>query len=198
MSLNVRSPRLSRQAAIQACLDASERSLRLAFAFALEDHWTVSVYKADVQRSRRTELACIANLRSVPCDVKNARRWPDGIGVTGIAYARGTEVVIPDLSAKELGSLHDVTALAKKEDGTRYRSVIGVPILIGSNNEKWGIVVATSDQPKHFSLDEQDGIKTTEPARAVAAMIALLLTSHAPPPASATPQPPLQPNPGTA
>lgn len=163
---------------IQACMTASERSLRMAFDFELEDHWTVSVYRANRANCFPADLECVAHLRSIPCDIKNARKWPEGIGVTGIAYARGTEVIIPDLAARELGTLHDITALSKPEDGTRYRSIVGVPILVGPSHDKWGMVVATSDSPHHFSLYEDDGVKAAEAARALAAMIALLLAAE--------------------
>lgn len=186
-------------AAIQLCLDSAERSLKLAFDFSLQHHWTVSVYKADRKTCYPAQLTCVAHLRSVKCKIDDARSWPEGIGVTGIAYARGTEVVIPDLAAPELGSLHDITKNSKPEDGTRYRSIIGVPIVLGEkNDDKWGMVVATSDQPQHFRVGFAGAdIPTTEPARAVAAMIALLLSANDLKPSQQVPPvaPPIQPPP---
>lgn len=190
---------------IQACLKAADRSLRMAFQFAQQDHWTISVYRANRRDCYPAELECIAHLRSIECEVKDARKWPEGIGVTGIAYARGTEVVIPDLAARELGTLHDITRLSKPADGTRYRSIVGVPVLIGPKHEKWGMVVATSDSPDHFTLDDDEGVKATEAARALAAMIALLLAHHigsapatrSPPSGQPTPPAPTPPPPAT-
>jgi hypothetical protein len=37
----------------------------------------------------------------------------------------------------------------------------------------WGVAVATTDQPHHFNVDPADGVSTSEPIRAIAAMAAL-------------------------
>jgi hypothetical protein len=65
---------------IAAMIDAASRSLRLACGFEIDHHFTLAVYVAETDAvSRDVTLRCIAQDRSVPCALAQARTWPNGV-----------------------------------------------------------------------------------------------------------------------
>jgi hypothetical protein len=87
----------------------------------------------------------------------------------------GTEVVIPDLAAPELGTVFALktAVLTREHDLKRYRSMVAVPITTSAGASIWGVAVVTTDRANHFTNDPSDGVSHTEPARAIAAMAGL-------------------------
>ncbi|HEX6860180.1 MAG TPA: hypothetical protein VF138_08300 [Caulobacteraceae bacterium] len=169
---------VTEQELLQALLDVAARPLKLAAGIQTRHHYTICIYKAVPGSSvGETVLKCVAHLREVRCDLDKARLWPVGIGAVGVAYARGSEVLVADLSAPEVASYYDLPNW-KPEDRGRYKSIVAVPILLGDDNLKWGVVTATSDEVGHFSFSAQNGVRTSEAARALAGMVALALTKH--------------------
>ncbi|MDN3279498.1 hypothetical protein QWJ07_34895 [Frankia sp. RB7] len=163
---------LQPQSIIQTCLSASSNSLLGAFDFSITDTWTICVYRATLE-SGSVLLRCIAHLRKIPCDLSEARSWPEGVGVAGFAYSMSKEIIINDMSAPEYATMFDLNSLKRDYDKARYASLVAVPINIGNNPKPWGVAVATCDQAGHFSSEPSYGVATTEPARALAAMSAL-------------------------
>lgn len=157
---------------IQTCLSAASNSLLGAFDFAITDTWTICVFRA-VPESGTTILRCVAHLRKIQCDIADARAWPEGVGVAGIAYSMNKEIIVKDFSAPEFAAMFDLKALGRAYDKARYASMVAVPISIGNNPKPWGVAIATCDRPGHFSPDPSYGVATTEPVRAIAAMSAL-------------------------
>jgi hypothetical protein len=158
---------------LQTCLDAAINSLVVAFDFDIEDTWTICVYRAERRESNKAMLRCIAHARKISCDIADARAWPEGVGITGVAYSMGNEVVIPDTSAPELGTIFTLKTNTREHDRERYRSMVAVPIAIGAKSSPWGVAVVTTDRPHHFSTEPADGVPHAEPIRAIAAMAAL-------------------------
>jgi hypothetical protein len=111
--------------------------------------------------------------RSIDCEIDAARVWPEGVGAGGVALSRGQEVLVPDLQAPELGTLHQIGDLRREHDAMRYRSIAAVPILVAREKLPWGVVVATSDRAGHFGIDQGTGVRTAEASRALAGMVAL-------------------------
>jgi hypothetical protein len=67
---------------IQTCLAAACNSLLVAFDFAMEDTWTIAVFRAHkAKESDKAVLRCIAMTRKIPCDITAAREWAEGVGV---------------------------------------------------------------------------------------------------------------------
>jgi hypothetical protein len=164
---------------IESILDAASRSLKIACGFQLENHYTFVVYEARCTTQAGREqwhLHPVAGDRSIKCDLKNARIWPMGVGVGGYCFSSGMEVVVPDMNAPNLGS--GFAYPRKPDDDRLYRSIASVPIRVGAGNEIWGVVVATSDSPHHFSLDNDPGVQTVEGVRAFAGMVALAIQSR--------------------
>lgn len=176
----VANPNLDETGTIRAMLEASERSLKIASGFELTEHWTLGVYKAeDDATSERTLLVCVAHLRSIPCDISAARKWPEGVGAAGAAYAIGGEVIVPDLQATEIGNRFGTSgATASPDDETRYRSIVAVPVMMAASARPWGTVVATSDRTNHFLAEERPSIRTFEATRALAGMVELALEAR--------------------
>lgn len=168
---------LDEVAIVEALLESAERSLQRALGFETRIHWTICVYRAEKDTETcKMNLRCIAQRRSIKCEPKNARSWPAGVGVAGASYSRGLEIVVPDLTAPELGNLYNLATMAKPEDYERYRSIAAVPIKIAPDPaDPWGVVVVTSDQPDHFYPDREPGVQSVEGARALAGMIELAL-----------------------
>jgi hypothetical protein len=160
---------------IESCLQVAKRSLLIAFGFALEEHWTIGIYAAEKDASGKNQLRLIAHERSIPCEIKDGRAWPEGVGVAGIAFAKSAEVIVPDLLDPAVGSTFDLGPLQKEGDNIRYRSIAVVPIRSDIESTTWGVVVATSDRPRHFEAKGQIGIQNAEPLRALAGMIELVI-----------------------
>jgi hypothetical protein len=167
-------PGIEANTIIANCLEAASNSLLVAFDFDIQDTWTIAVFMAEQpSESDKVILRCVAHSRKINCDIKKARTWEAGVGIGGIAYSTGNENIIPDMSAPELGTVFNLGTHARDYDAERYRSIAAIPIRIGANPIPWGIAVATSDQKGHFSAGASDGVSTTEPIRAIAAMAAL-------------------------
>lgn len=164
-------------ATIERLLEAAERPLLLACDFAHPQHWTLCVYNATIDpESKHATLKCIAHSRSIKCDIAQARTWEEGEGITGAVYARGMEIIIPDLLARELGTSYELKPQNKRDyDTVRYRAIIGVPIKVGTEMKPWGVVIATSSDPGHFTPDHVSGVRTVEGPRALAGMVALAI-----------------------
>eukprot|EP00435_Cladocopium_sp_Y103_P077128 s1_g867.t1 len=162
---------------IGSLLDVAKRDLQLALGFNLDHHWTLCVYQAiAAEDSGPTQLVCVAQSRSIECDIAKARSWSEGQGVVGSSFAQNREVIVPDLHDAALGSTFDLASNAKPDDNQLYRSIASIPVRVPNDHkEVWGAVVVTSDQPSHFSTDHVRGVQTVEGARALATMLELAL-----------------------
>jgi hypothetical protein len=175
-------PQIDSIKVIELCLQAAKRSLLIAFGFALEEHWTIGIYIAEKDNeSGKDQLRLVAHERSIQCDITQGRKWPVGVGVAGVAYAKAAEVIVPDLLDPALGSAFNLAERRKPGDEERYRSIAAVPIRKASDPASlWGIALATSDRPDHFDVDTSPGVQTAEALRALAGMVELVvrLASH--------------------
>lgn len=135
------------------------KDLRTALGFEMEDTWTLVVYQKIVDPNDGcTYLECVAHDRSVDCEISKARRWREGVGVAGMALAKGDEVVAPDITHPAAVSLFSLNGdVLKAEDRKLYRSMFAVPIRVGNDEHPWGVVLASSDQPQHFLPAETSG-----------------------------------------
>lgn len=159
--------------AARLILKQGARNLRLACGFAAEDHHTMTIYKARScgRRSPHSkELYPVATDRSIECPLELARAFPAGMGATGIAYSNNTEVFNEDASKASAVDLPP--DLKKDTDVSVHASMVAVPIRLRGQVSPWGVVTLSSSARGHFDRAEQ-GLQTAEPARAIAAMMAL-------------------------
>lgn len=162
---------------IDGLVESAKRPLLLALGFEMHQYWTLCVYIGEPDASNtRKQLRLIAHTRTIMCDIADARVWPEGVGIAGQTYLLGNEIIVPDLSAPDFGTLFQIPE-PKLED-SRYRSMVGIPIRLGADGPIWGVVIATSDRPGHFSNDERDGVRPAEGARALAKMVALIVAAN--------------------
>lgn len=167
-------PDTSVSSIIQTCLSAAGDSLLVAFGFDIKDIWTICVFMAQPDsESGKVSLRCVAHMRKIPCDISQARSWPEGVGVAGIAYSTNHEIIIQDMSSPEVSAVFDLGAQARSYDKDRYASMVAVPVTVGANPKPWGVAVVTTDRPDHFSPEPSYGVATAEPIRAIASMTAL-------------------------
>jgi hypothetical protein len=156
---------------ISRILSQAQRSLFLAHGFRLNEHYTICIYKAKQDPdSKKFKLHCVAHIRSIMCDLTESRTWAEGVGVAGVAYARKSEIVVPDLLAPQLGTLYNLPE-KKQDDDSKYRSIVAEPIFLESS-DPWGILVSTSSEPDHFSIKNR---AFSEVAQSLAGMISLAI-----------------------
>lgn len=172
---------------VQLIFELTKFSMPIAINFRPSDQWTVCVYRADRSAGSPDILRCIAHNRAIECDIANARPWQEGVGVAGVSYANCREVIVPDLRAGNLGNLFNVGSRERSYDEARYRSFAVVPITLGTADKPWGVVVATSSTPYHFTLEMGTGITTAEAVRTLAEAIALTVACCRPAASAAPP-----------
>ncbi|HEX8300721.1 GAF domain-containing protein [Sphingomonas sp.] len=159
---------------LSAFMDTTLRSLPISMGFQQADRWTICVYRASLNpQTDRYDLICVAHNRAIKCNASEARPWSEGIGVSGISYSNRSEIIVPNLQSASLGSMFNLAAGARDYDDERYRSIVSVPVKVDGQDRPWGVVVATSDRVDHFTPDDETGLKTTEPVRSLAGMVAL-------------------------
>jgi hypothetical protein len=93
-----RPARIDSEAAVLEVMEVHGHLLAISAGFRMEDRWTISIYRADPAPSGKRDLRLIAHYRSSPCDLKGARVFPEGIGVVGVAYQRGADQIVPDIT----------------------------------------------------------------------------------------------------
>jgi hypothetical protein len=175
-------PHVSVAGIVQNFLIGAQSSLHVALDFEIGDTWTICVYEARRdQESGKVKLHCVAHDRTIQCEINEARIWQEGNGVAGVAYSTGSEIIVPDIYAPELGTTFALKENFRDHDKERYHSMIAVPVMVGSGKIPWGVVIATSNRPRHFHDEPVDGVPTSEPARAIAAMVALAVKALAKP-----------------
>ncbi len=157
-------------------LEVSDHQLLVALDFQVAQHWSIGVYRVETQANGGRVMRCVAQRRSIKCDIKGARLWPEGRGAGWIALTNGNDVVIPDIKSPAMGTIFD--GMLKLGDVDRFRSVAAVPIVLAHTGEKWGAVVATSDQEDHFSIDDRPGVRPIEGAKALGGMVALAMAAR--------------------
>lgn len=159
---------------VKTLFDLAARPLQIAIAFDQADRWTLGVYKAVPSKTpNKAELRCVAQKRAIECRTEDARVWPEGVGIAGIAYLNAREIVLPNLQAEGMHAVFGPHGKTRAYDAERYVSMVAAPIKVAGREKPWGVVVATSDRVAHFSAESRPGFKTDEPVRTLAAFIAL-------------------------
>lgn len=163
---------------VSGMFDLVSRQLAIAAGFAQRDRWTIGIYKAVIGTDGRAVLTCIAQRRAIECATSDARDWPEGVGIGGIAYVNAREIVVPDLRAEGVQAVFGPRGMTRPYDSERYVSMVSVPIMVAGREKPWGVVNATSDSPGHFAAESRPGFKTDEPIRTLASFCALAVAMH--------------------
>ena len=164
---------------IEQCLFSTKQDLKLSLGFEMQHTWTICIYKSvHDAKEQQYFLECIAHDRSIMCDLAEARKWKEGVGVGGMALAKNGEVTAPDILSHDAGSLFRLEGnIVRREDLVRYRSMMAVPINIDGDQRPWGVVLVSCDQPNFFGTSEVDhfGLQPEEAVRTLAAITALAI-----------------------
>lgn len=171
----------------QTLLDLAGVMLPVALGLRQEDRWTICIYKAEVNESGYNDLKCVAHLRRIQCDISKARSWREGVGVVGISFANRQEVIVPDMSAAQLGTIFNLASDTRDYDSDRYRSMAAAPIKIEGQKLPWGVVVATNDRVNHFDHLDETGLQTAEGVRLIAGLLAIAAGAQATKPKPTSP-----------
>jgi hypothetical protein len=164
---------------LQEILDSNGRRLTQLLDFDASELWTIAIFRANGEKPRDAErLVCVANLRADRTEQAGEHRtWGRGEGVAGHAFMTARELIVHDLQDTERYSWLHVPD-EKKSDKDRYRSLAAVPISVGSQQDPWGVVVATSDVESRFDLDGYEvGAGRLEPLRLLAGIVAVAVAA---------------------
>jgi hypothetical protein len=147
---------------VGAMLDAGSSDLEGACGFGAGEKWAFSIFRREQLTSRsnkevmRRFALSWADRRGEKASSK-AREWKKKEGFTGVAWQNDAEVIESDATDPRVAALYPVPSTKQKpDDRDRYVSVAVIPIKVGSNDEMWGAVTATSNVKDRFSRDSTD------------------------------------------
>lgn len=152
-------------------------SLRNAVDYRAGDFLTFTIF----QKVKRGRVELMQPIAREWTDVREAanlgRSWKRGEGFTGSLWSlahdnRKASVVEPDTQKPEAHRYKVDSADPERE--RRYRSVASFPILVGRENEIWGVVTATSDRPGVFDHTGDLARQSVETVRDIALVASLL------------------------
>lgn len=153
-------------------------NLRTAIDYETGDFLTVTVFQktGSGARPRMTPLA--REWTDEPDDSQLGRSWKRGQGYTGHLWSLATDnpfanVVEPDTQRREAQERYKVENADPAREA-RYRSVASFPILVGEDNQIWGVVTATSDRAGVFDHSGDLARQSVETVRDVAIVASLL------------------------
>lgn len=157
-----------------------KRTLPDAARFTYGDPWTICLYRAQPMASEpgKYELRLVEHLRSIQCEKSEARIWPEGKGVSGVAFSNNAEMVIPDMMEASAQALYNSAGNGRSYDLDRYRSMAVVPISVQGLARPWGVVAATSSFVDHFDGNSDPGLQPVEAIRALAKYAALAVAIY--------------------
>lgn len=170
---------------IKTLFEVCQAEILGSMGMTYSEKMTISVYQVDKAPSSGEDiLNIIVNKKPNKADEQHytSRSWKKGEGYSGQAWMQADEVVVPDsFLVPESYHVKNLSekSLDQKAELKRYRSVAAVPILVGRNNDVWGVVSVTTDRPNKFSttfLDDDVAAQNVETVRILAKMIALLVS----------------------
>lgn len=161
----------------QRLLRTAISSLRIAVDYQAGDFLTITIFQK-VKEGRGEVMKAIAREWTDEREaVTLGRSWKRGQGYTGHLWSLALDnpsasVVEPDTQRPD-SQRYKVDAADPVREG-RYRSVASFPILIGENNQIWGVVTATSDRAGVFDHTGDLARQSVETVRDIAMVASLL------------------------
>lgn len=167
------------QTAAKRLLSLSAASLRGAIDWEAQDFLTVTIFRAGKDKSGADVMKPIAREWTDSGASAGGRAWPKGKGYTGVLWSLAcadprASVVEPDTSLPAASSKYPIDNPDPDRE-KRYLSVASFPILVGKDNEVWGVVTATSSRKGVFDHEGQLARQSAEVIRDVALVASLLV-----------------------
>jgi len=162
----------------QILLKTAISSLRIAVDYNAGDFLTFTIFRKTGENSQE-EMRYIARAWTDEKEEATAgRSWKPGEGYTGYLWSlardnRKASVVESDTQRPEAQRRYRVEGADPQREG-RYRSVASFPILVGQDNEIWGVVTATSDRAGVFDHTGDLARQSVETVRDIALIASLL------------------------
>lgn len=173
------------QTAANRLLQLPAATLRAAIDWESGDFLTVTIFRLGRDKSGVEVMKPIAREWTDSGASVGGRAWLKGKGYTGVLWALASadpkaSVVEPDTSLPQMREKYPVDR-GDPERENRYLSVASYPILIGKENEVWGIVTATSSRKGVFDHGGRLARQSAEAIRDVALVASLLVKLDAKP-----------------
>lgn len=147
---------------IEAMLDAGSSDLEGAIGFEAGEKWAFSIFQRvpDPDGGKFEVMQRIAvsfndrqreKAREADKPEMQTRHWKKKQGFTGVCWQNDDEVIEADLRDPLVAKRYPIDKDKQKPgDEDRYVSVAVIPIKVGSTNEMWGCVTATSNVPDRW------------------------------------------------
>jgi hypothetical protein len=153
---------------VEAMLDAGSSDLEGAIGFEAGEKWAFSIF----QRQCDPDGSKLEVMRRIVVSFNDRQRekaredskpemlprdWKKKEGFTGVCWQHDDEVIEADLRSLGVAEQYPIpTAKQKVGDEDRYVSVAVIPIKVGSSNDMWGCVTATSNIPNRWRRATSD------------------------------------------
>lgn len=175
---------------IEAMLDAGSSDLEGAIGFEAGEKWAFSIFQrqADPDGGKFEVMHRIVvsfndrqreKAREFDKPDMQTRDWKKKEGFTGVCWQHDDEIIEDDLRVAGVAEQYLVPkAKQKPGDEERYVSVAVIPIKVGSRNEMWGCVTATSNMADRWRRAvsdprEQNVMVVRQLAQLIAMQVAL-------------------------
>jgi len=165
------------QTSAQQLLKSAKLSLETAVDYETGDILTFTIFRKTGSVADE-KMEPIARAWTGESENKSlGRTWGPGEGYTGFLWSlardnRKASLVDPD--TQRVGTNKYKVENVNLEREARYRSVVSLPVLVGQNNEIWGIVTATSSRPGVFDHHGDQAIQSVGAVRDIAMIAGLL------------------------
>lgn len=175
---------------VEAMLDAGSSDLEGAIGFEAGEKWAFSIF----QRQTDPDGGKFEVMRRIVVSFNDRQRekaredgkpemlprhWKKKEGFTGVCWQHDDEVIEANLRSIGVAEQYPVPRVKQKAgDEDRYVSVAVIPIKVGSSNDMWGCVTATSNIPNRWRRAisdprEQNVMVVRQLAQLIAMQVAL-------------------------
>ncbi|WP_125255820.1 hypothetical protein [Brevundimonas fluminis] len=165
----------------QQMLERAISNLRTAVDYQAGDFLTFTIFQKTGSGAQEQMTPIAREWTDERDALRLGRSWKRGRGYTGHLWSLARDnpfasVVEPDTRKREAQERYKVDKPDAARE-SRYRSVASFPILIGADNEIWGVVTATSDRVGVFDRSgdlPHQGVETVRDVAMVASLLAKL------------------------
>ena len=146
--------------AARLMLESASIPIGTSIGFQQDERWAISIFR--IEKTNKGEiLRRVTGIRADRLQEQaNAREWSLNEGLVGTVWATKRDAIIEDYRDARVSRDYPVPdELKRNYDVDRYRSMAGVPIIVGPERTIWGVLAASSDVTGRFTRDP-DNTKT--------------------------------------